>query len=277
MRRFAEPNFLEEITKEILSLLESSHGRIACCQAVKLAADKSGANIRTAGAVINRLVTAGNFRYVYEYGQSYLEKSFAGLVRLSDKVMVAPPGYDVAIPVGMVMLRINPGAAFGDCRHPTTRLSVRAVDFVFAGGRGGRYGLDIGTGSGILAMAAAALGMSRVLATDIDSCARQEARENIRINRLANRIEVSDQPLEKISGRFDLTIANLRPPTLIRYAKRIAAKTEPGGAAVLSGMKEEEVAGVLAAFQPFFDVVWNATEGGWCAVVLQRKEENNGN
>ena len=117
------------------------------------------------------------------------------------------------------------------------------------------------------------MGVRRVLATDIDSCARKEARDNIALNRLEDRIEISDRPLEKIAGRFDLTMANLRPPTLIRYADRIAEKTEPGGAAVLSGMKEEEFAGVLSAFQQAFDVVWKEAEAGWCAAVLKRKEE----
>jgi ribosomal protein L11 methylase PrmA len=72
-------------------------------------------------------------------------------------------------------------------------------------------------------------------------------------------------------------MANLRTPTLIRYADLISEKTEPGGGAVLSGMKEEELDGLLAAYRKGFEDVWTRTEGGWCAAVLQRKEGKNGN
>lgn len=279
MCSFAETVLLEDIKNDLFLLLDSSSTRVSCRKAVRLVAHKTGGGNRQAALIINRLVTDGFFRYVYDFGQSYLEKNYTGVVRLSDRVMLAPPGLDVAIPKGMVIIRNNPGAAFGDCRHPTTRLSVRAIDFVLAERpviTEEKTALDIGTGSGILAITAAALGMSRVLATDIDPCARKEARENIMENRLEDKIAVSDQPLETIAGRFALITGNLRPPTLISYAKRISEKVAQNGAVVLSGVKEEEYDTLISAYTKAFDCIWKQAEGGWCATVLQKREKKNG-
>jgi len=259
--------------------LASSSTRLSCHKAIDLAAQKTCGNRRQAAFLINRLVTAGLFRYVYDCGQSFLEKNYAGVVRLSDRVMIAPPGIRVAVPNGTVIVRIMPGAAFGDGRHPTTRLSVRAVDFALAKGSATikkKKALDIGTGSGVLAITAVLLGMSRALATDIDPCARKEALENIAENRLKTKIVVRDQPLEKINGRFALIICNLRPPTLINYAGLIAEKTIKNGLVVLSGLKEDEYGRLVAAYKKGFDRLWQETEGGWCAIVLRKRNTKSG-
>lgn len=273
MCNFADTDLLEKI-KNGLSPHLNAAARVSCQEAARLVARQTGQKPRQAVLLINYLVRTGFFRYVYEYGQTYLEKNYAGVVPLSERVTMAPPGIDIPAVPGRVVIRIMAGAAFGDCRHPTTRLSVRAIDAVLsqAGDSGGkRRALDIGTGSGILAITAAALGQDRVLATDIDPCARKEARENVMINRLEEKVTVSDCPLTSIDGCFDLIIGNLRPPTLIRYAGQIMKKTAPGGAVVLSGFKEESVVRLLSSYNDGFDRVWTQSEGGWCAVVLKKE------
>ena len=159
--------------------------------------------------------------------------------------------------------------------HATTRLSVCALDALLAG-QGGvnplpARGIDIGTGSGVLAIVAARLGVKQVVALDIDPCARKEAADNIALNDLSHSVVVFDGHLEAVTGPVSLVIANLRLPTLKRYAPRIEALVEPGGAMVFSGIRENEAPGLAQVYGAMGDCVWEKVEGGWCAMVFIRK------
>ncbi len=273
MCRSTETPLIEEIKRLFLLSLETDT-RISCRRAVLLVAEKQGERPRRAARLIHELVKEGLFRYVYECGQCFLEKNYTGMVRLSERIMMAPPGIHFPSAEGQVFIRIMPGVAFGDCRHPTTRLSVRGIDFALTDSActpHRKTALDIGTGSGILAITLAALGVCRVLATDIDPCARKEARENVAVNQMTDQIKISDQPVDKLTDRFTLITGNLRPPTLLRYAAQISEKTEKRARLILSGMKEEEFDSVMTAYKQRFDCLWKETEQGWCATVLQKK------
>jgi len=277
--RSAETAALEEIKRDLFLFMESSSTRVSCHQAVQMVARKNGGQTRQATLLINHLVAAGFFRYVYDCGQSFLEKNYTGIVRLSDRVIISPPSYEALKQTGMFTVRVMPGAAFGDCRHPTTRLSVKAVDFALTDESllpSAEKALDIGTGSGILAITAAILGINRVLAIDIDPCARKEARENVLENQLQDRITVSDRSVDNITEQFNLIIGNLRPPTLIRYAEQISEKTTKNGLVILSGMKEDEYDTIMAVYLKRFNSIWKAAEDGWCATVLQKKRGKHG-
>jgi ribosomal protein L11 methyltransferase len=265
---------LDRIKEDVTLLLESATTKISCHELTHFLAQKYNFSNRLAARLIHDLVKDGSFLFVYDCGQNFLEKNYANGFCLSDNVMVVKPGTENHKEKGTVIIKLMPGAAFGDCRHPTTRLSVRAVDKIFSEkilSPGAKTALDIGTGSGILAITAAALGMERVLALDIDPCARKEARENIAENNLQDRVTVSALTVDKTEGRFNLIISNLRSPTLIRYAETISEKTAEKGVAVLSGVKEEEYDPLLAVYKKTFDCLWKQTEGGWCATVLLKK------
>ena len=265
---------MEKIKEEISLFLESNPSKVSCHRLIQVLAQKHGLSFRLSARLIRDLVKGGSFRFVYDCGQSFLEKNYTNGVRLSDRVVVAQPGAVRGTENATVVIRLMPGAAFGDCRHPTTRLSVRAIDKVIRERLlfpGDQTALDIGTGSGILAITAAALGINRVLALDIDPCARKEARENIAENKLQDRIVVSGLPVDKTEGRFNLIISNLRPPTLLRYAQTISEKAVEKGLAVISGVKEEEYSPLLTVYKKAFDCLWTESEGGWCATVLLKK------
>jgi ribosomal protein L11 methyltransferase len=133
--------------------------------------------------------------------------------------------------------------------------------------------LDIGTGTGVLVIAAVKLGMAKGVGIDIDPVSRAEARENARRNHLAHVIRISDLSVERVgAGRpFTMITANLRTPSLMRLAATIAGALKTGGRAVLSGIETDEVEDVLTAYRRCnMHLQWQATEKNWAAVVLTR-------
>ncbi len=155
-------------------------------------------------------------------------------MRVSTHVVLKPPGHHFKPQPQDVVIQIMPGAAFGDGRHPTSRLAVRGIEYVLkqfnldVTADRGRV-LDIGTGSGILVLTAVRMGIHRGVGIDIDPAARSEARENVALNQLAEQIEISEQDLESIEGPFNLVTANLRYPTLKKISSCLRKITVPKG------------------------------------------------
>jgi len=227
---------------------------------------------------IRELVASGALAYTAEYGRTFLEPSFDRPVRVSERIVLTPPDRDVPPGPGEIVVRLRPGAAFGVGRHPTTRLSLRGIEFALSGDgaarpRAGSRVLDIGTGSGVLAIAAVKLGIENGVGLDIDPCAVAEASHNVMLNGLAGRIAISDRGLEGLEGVFSLVVANLRLPTLARLAAAIAALTMPGGALVVSGVQQEEQAAVCAAYgRQRFECAWSVAEDRWVGLVLYKNK-----
>ncbi|MEJ5357039.1 MAG: 50S ribosomal protein L11 methyltransferase [Desulfobacterales bacterium] len=226
---------------------------------------------------LRQLVAAGELTYTQEFGITWIEASFARPVRVSPRIVISPPGPEETDPApGTRRVWIAPGAAFGGGRHPTTRLALRGIDHALADRGERRSGppsrvLDVGTGSGVLVIAAVRLGVDFGLGIDLDPCALAEARANVRRNGLEGRIRMSDEPLANVPGTFSLTAANLRLPTLIAMAPLLTPRCRPDGAIVLSGVRPEEEAALLAAYGRLgFLPSWRETEGGWSGLVLER-------
>lgn len=226
-------------------------------------------------AAIRDLVAAGELVYAHEHGRTFLEPSFDRAVRVTRRIVLAPPGRAVSPESDDVLIQILPGASFGAGRHPTTRLALAAIEAVLslpasppvAGGAV----LDIGTGTGVLAIAAVKLGLSRGVGLDVDPCAVAEARENVRLNGLEGRIEIADRPVAEVDRRFALVSANLRLPTLVRLAATIETLTESGATVVVSGIRTEECGELLSAYRPGFECVWRAEEFEWAGVALRKR------
>jgi ribosomal protein L11 methyltransferase len=175
-------------------------------------------------------------------------------------------------------VRLAAGAAFGAGRHPTTRLALRGIDFALKPGtghvRGGSRVLDVGTGTGVLAIAAVALGMAGGLGIDHDPCAIAEARHNLRLNGMEDRLVISDQTLVDIDESFALVAANLRTPSLVGLSGTLRGRLAPSGALVISGMRTEERAAVVAAIEGVgLRNVWQEEEEGWAAVLLEQSSK----
>jgi ribosomal protein L11 methyltransferase len=174
-------------------------------------------------------------------------------LQASPRFVVAPPWETPEIPPGQHLLVIEPAMAFGTAQHETTALCLVAVDEAYRTTTpepGPRRVLDVGSGTGILGLAAAMLGAERVLGVDVDSAAVLAARDNVRLNpTLAERdIAFSDTPVGEVAGVFDLVVANILTPTLLMLAPEICSRVAPGGALHLSGILADQSPDIVAAF-----------------------------
>ncbi|MEI6668079.1 MAG: 50S ribosomal protein L11 methyltransferase [Acidobacteriota bacterium] len=191
-----------------------------------------------------------------------------GAIRV-DAVIVAPP-WDptatVATP-GALTVIVEPGMGFGSGHHATTRLCLRALQILAPQGR---TVLDIGTGSGVLAIAAAMLGARSVLAIDVDPDALESARTNAALNNHppALALRVADFRTERLPPA-DIVFANLTGAMLAASAADILACCARGGAAILSGITIEEAAGVVETYALRAAVEWQAEEDGWIGLVAR--------
>ncbi len=223
---------------------------------------------------IRDLVAAGELAYTFEHGCTFLEPSFNRPVRVTERIILSPPGLAAQTGPGDIVLVVAAGAAFGAGRHPTTRLALRGIEQALGGCPGRRPGsraLDIGTGTGVLVMAAVRLGIATGIGLDIDPCAVAEARENLRLNALTGRVTISARAIDDVAPGFDLVAANLRVPTLARLSAKIHALTSAGGAVVMSGLRVAERADLLAVTAPLgFELIWEDAEDDWAGMVLRR-------
>lgn len=223
---------------------------------------------------IRRLIEGGQLEYSYIFGQSYLVASFRQPVDISSRFTIVPPGHGAAVPAHRHAIAIAPGVSFGCGRHPTTRLALQTLedgwDYLLSVRPESRLSvIDIGTGSGILAIAAACLGADTVQALDIDACARSEARANILLNPGAARVTVADRLPSESDAPFDLVLANLRLPTLKKLAPWICSRLASPGCVVVSGFKEEEGRRLQAIYAGHgFRVIGQRGWNGWSACLF---------
>lgn len=159
-------------------------------------------------------------------------------------IVVAPTWDPYVERPGEVVIRLDPGMAFGTGAHGSTRLCLG----VLAARRPSGPVLDLGTGSGILAIAAARLGARRVVAADIDPVATQVARDNVALNRVEDRVEVVTGGIDLVAGRFDAIVANILAGPLLEMAGAVAARLAPRGLVVLAGLLAREAGRVAAAY-----------------------------
>jgi ribosomal protein L11 methyltransferase len=224
---------------------------------------------------IGQLVDQGELAYTYLFGTSFIEKSFHKPVRMSKHIILVPAGGKKNKTGPFKEIVLSHGASFGTGRHPTTRLAIRSIENVFEETAFQQdnlktSALDIGTGSGILAIASVLLGIGRATGTDIESCARKEARENVELNGLTEKIMISDQEPEELKGPFSLIAANLRYPTLIALHAHIKRLTTMGGALVLSGIKTQESQRICKVYSDGFHFLWQEEEKEWVCIVFKR-------
>jgi ribosomal protein L11 methyltransferase len=164
-----------------------------------------------------------------------------------------------------VVVRLDPGLAFGTGSHASTRLVLRALEKAI---QPGDRVLDYGCGSGILAIVAAKLGAGDVAALDIDPQALDTTRENARINGVSLRVALPGQLPE---GTYDMVLANILAGPLIALEAQLAARTRAGGRLLLSGILQSQAAEVAAAYGRSFETSVGAAEEGWALVEGRRR------
>jgi ribosomal protein L11 methyltransferase len=198
--------------------------------------------------------------------------------RIGRRLVIKPSWEDYAPLPGDLIMEMDPGMAFGTGTHPTTRLCLETLEDI-ADCRGEFDGhftasaavLDVGTGSGVLAMAAVLLMNVRADAIDIDEDAVQVARDNIAANALSERISVSATPLAAMEGPYGIVIANIIAEELVRLAEDLIRPLAPGGLLLLSGILEERLHLVTERFTAAgltLQAVRRCEE--WCSAAYRR-------
>lgn len=169
-----------------------------------------------------------------------------------------------------VIISLDPGMAFGTGSHETTRLCLQALADCYEVSSLQSV-LDVGTGSGILAIAAAALGANRVFGCEIDAEACRVAAENVALNHVNDVVEISDRLLQDIEDEFDLVIANIMAEENVRLAPHLVERLAQPATLILSGILREKEDFVREAFDRFDLFEPRVTyEGEWCCIRYER-------
>ena len=170
-------------------------------------------------------------------------------LRVGRHLLIVPP-WNSNVGTRRLRLVINPGQAFGTGHHPTTYGALATIEKLCAT-RHFEQALDVGTGSGVLAIAMRLMGVARVTAIDIDALALENARENAALNSLAGgKIRFATTPLARLRRRFDLITANILSSTLIAMATTLTRLLARRGRLVLGGILNREAAAVLRSYGP---------------------------
>ena len=188
-------------------------------------------------------------------------------VRVGDRLVLHPAWLPV-VEVGGddVIVRLDPGRTFGTGSHPSTRLAAAAL---LAHMRSGDRVLDVGGGSGVLAVVAARLGASSALAIDIDPLAPAVTWANASANEVGHLVIASNAPLAEVDGTFDLVVANIGVRVLGELAAALVRRVRPGGLLVLSGLLDAQVDPLLSGAYENAVEVERSSEDGWAATVLR--------
>ncbi|PLX98020.1 MAG: 50S ribosomal protein L11 methyltransferase [Desulfuromonas sp.] len=179
-------------------------------------------------------------------------KQHFSAVRIGPRLVVRPSWEDFNPGPGDVEVILDPGMAFGTGTHGTTRLCLEALAGCYESQIPPRRVLDVGTGSGILAIAAARLGAEQVVACDIDDEVCRVARDNVVQNRVESLVEVTREPLEALGDGFDLVLANILAEENVRLADELVSRVTPRGTLVLSGILQEKEDFVVDGFRRYF-------------------------
>jgi ribosomal protein L11 methyltransferase len=263
------------VKREIYRIVAESVEKLPVRDLVKKVSRHFDVEVSAVRKIIDNMVGEETLVYTNRYGTSFLELSLERPVRVSRRLIIKPPRKHYVSGPEDVVIEMEKGAAFGEGSHPTTRLVLEALDVALPSYRDGMdgdlTGLDIGTGTGILAIALAKLGIQTVLGTDLDPCAVSEARANVMLNGLESRVTIFDRPLEKLDGGYFVILANLAWPTIKNMASRIVGLAAPGGLIILSGFRTAACPSVYKTFQTYGAVLEGKTSDHNWACTTWRK------
>jgi ribosomal protein L11 methyltransferase len=199
-------------------------------------------------------------------------KSFFEPIKITDHLVIKPSWRKYRKKDNEIIIELDPGMAFGTGTHASTSMCLQAIEEL-AGllqNKNNLSFLDVGTGSGILAIAAVLLDIKKGIAIDIDYQAIQCAKKNAEKNRVAENIDFSTTPLKKIPGTFPLIIANILPHTLIDMKEELCLRLRHDGHLVLSGILQTKAETVKEAFcdeLEFFKVI---KKEEWSCLVFKK-------
>lgn len=179
-----------------------------------------------------------------------------------------------------IIIEVDPGQAFGTGTHATTRLCLEALEKIFMEKAPNGSAtllqpagvLDVGTGSGVLSIAAAKLGACRITAIDIDPDAVTVARENLALNHIGGDVTVSTIPLRDTAGTYQIVVANIIAEELVKLGPELFSRVQPSGHLILSGILTEKEEYVMEGFAGFrLDLVETTRREEWSCLMFRRE------
>jgi ribosomal protein L11 methyltransferase len=191
-------------------------------------------------------------------------------MRFGRRLWVCPRTAEPPQDPDAVVVRLDPGLAFGTGSHPTTALCLQILDSLPVSGRNV---IDYGCGSGILGIAALKLGAAHVTAVDLDPQALLATRDNAIRNGVSASIDVQGVDVAGVDGGLAqayCVMANILAGPLIELAPKLTAACEPGGYVLLSGLLKTQAYAVKAAYATGFDMVQVVERDDWCCIFAQR-------
>ena len=193
----------------------------------------------------------------------------AGIVEATPDIVIKPSWRKLRKKDrGKIVLHIDPKMSFGTGHHETTRLCLSLLEKYLIPGT---TVIDLGTGTGVLAIAAAKLGARRVLALDNDPWCYENASENVRRNRVRDLVSVRQANVEKLGRhRFDLVVANIDLKTFSRCHRQLTAATRSGGTLILSGILSVDRKKLLALMPKSFRLLESRSEREWMAFAFHK-------
>ena len=193
-------------------------------------------------------------------------------VRIGERLVIKPTWEEYLELPGDLVIQIDPGRAFGTGAHPTTRMCLESLERICFDACGGRLPdpvLDVGTGSGVLSIAAALMGATRIDAVDIDPEAVRVTLENLELNGMEKIVTASTTDLCELPGVYGVVLANILAEELVRLSVPLTAKVAPGGWLVLSGILTEKEQFVCAGF-PGLTLVEAPRMAEWSCLTFRK-------
>ena len=201
-------------------------------------------------------------------------KEFYKPLKIGEKIVIVPAWEKYDAKEGELIVKMDPGMAFGTGNHETTRLVIGLLEKYV---KGGERVVDVGCGSGILAICASKLGAGMCRAYDIDPVAVKVARDNIMESGLDNiTCDVSDllRGVDKTDGGYDIVCANIVADIIIRMTPDIAAYMNEGAVILASGIIVERSEDVIECFEKHgFSIAEKVVENGWCALAVKKADK----
>jgi ribosomal protein L11 methyltransferase len=224
----------------------------------------------SAAGMLDASASAPAAAVIADPGWAAMWKSRFKPLRIGRRLLILPPWHTGGAAERLSII-IEPGQGFGTGHHATTRSTLIAVENECER-RSFDRALDVGCGSGVLALAMARLGVKGILALDHDPVALENARNNAELNGCTAAIRFSCTPLRSLRRPFALITANILSSTLIAMAPDLIRLLARGGRLILSGILNREVRAVMDHYPPPIIRLWSRSERGWTTLVLTRPE-----